>query len=347
MQNLQDIIKQLNKKIPNSIITNGKKEKIQSISTGSYALDSKIGISGYPLGRIIEIAGGEAAGKTTLALAGVKSYQKELPKKKCVFVDMEHTFDNALAEELGVDTKKLIIVNATTGEQAFDAINDMIETGEVSLIVVDSISAMVSMAEMEDSVGDAKIGMLGRLLSKALKKTVPLADRHKTTVLLLNQLREKIGGYKSAYGETRESTGGNALKFYSSLRIQVSKGKPFINQDDEIVGHKMRFKIIKNKVGTPNKKGEIPILYTVGVSTIDELIDIAISLQVVKVSGSWYSYVVSETEEQKIGQGIDSVRDYLKQTPAAYDILLQACKEELKRLKKERFKISNESYKEK
>ncbi len=347
METLNEIIKKLNKKIPNSIITNGKKEKIKSTSTGSYLLDAAIGISGYPEGKVIEIAGGEAAGKTTLSFAAIKSFQNKHKTRKCVFVDMEHTFDNELAKNQGIDVKKLIIINATTGEEAFDSINDMIKTGEVSLIIIDSISAMVSLAEMEDSVGDAKIGMLGRLLSKALKKTIPLADKHKTTIILLNQLREKIGGYKSMYGETRESTGGNALKFYSSLRIQVSKGKPYINNEDKIIGHKMKFKIIKNKVGLPNEKGEIPLLYTVGISKIDEMIEIAMRLGIVKIAGSWYSYVVSETEEQKIGQGIDSVRKYFTETADAYDILLSACRDELARLKKERFNINNKSYKEK
>lgn len=347
MDTLQEVIKNLTKKFNGSIITNGQKEKVRSISTGSYILDSKTGISGYPLGKLIEISGGEAAGKTTLAIAAVKSFQEKDKQRKCVFVDMEHTFDNEFAESMGIKTKDLIIVNPMSGEEAFDTVNDLLETGGISLIVIDSVAAMVSISEMEDSIGDAKIGMLGRLMSKGLKKTIPLADKHKTTILLLNQLREKIGGWKASYGETRESTGGNALKFYASMRIQVSKGKAFINQKNEIIGHQMRFKVVKNKAGLPYKEGEIPILYGRGVSTIDELITIAISLGVIIIAGSWYQYVVTEEDKQNIGQGMEAVRKYFQTNEPAMKILHSACKQELERLKKERFNIDYESYREK
>ena len=342
---LKETINQLNKKHDNIIITNGKKAKIKSISSGSLILDSQIGISGFPLGKIIEIAGGEAAGKTSLAIAAMKSFQNS-DKRKVAFIDLEHTYDMEMTTIMGVDNKNLIYVDAISGESASDIACDLIQTDSVSLVVIDSVSAMVSLAEMEDSIGDAKIGMLGRLMSKLLRKITPLANKHNVTVIFLNQLRDTIGGYKSPYGETRQSTGGNALKFYASLRIQLSKGKTFINDDDAVIGHKINFKITKNKVGLPNKKGYIPLIYAKGVSEIDEMIEIGKSLGVITNKGAFFYYVISETEEQKIGQGIHNTRKYFEETKEAYKILKDVCREELAFRKKNRFIIQNEKYKE-
>ena len=345
--NLKKVISELNKKHDNVIITNGKKEKIKSISTGSYILDSQIGISGFPIGKIVEIAGGEAAGKTSLAIAAMSSFQKNDKSRKVAFIDLEHTYDMEMTSQMGIDNKKLIYVNAISGEEASDIAMDLIKTDKVSLVVIDSVSAMVSLAEMEDSIGDAKIGMLGRLMSKLLRKITPLADKHKVTVIFLNQLRDKIGGYKAMYGETRQSTGGNALKFYASLRIQLTKGKAYINEDDTIVGHKINFRITKNKVGLPNKKGWIPLIYAKGISTIDELIEIATALKVIIKKGAFYYYVIDEKNQQKIGQGIVQTRKYFEDNESSYKILHEACKQELAYRKKNRFVIKNERYKEK
>ena len=342
---LKEIIKQLNKKHDNIIITNGNKKKIKSISSGSLILDSQIGISGFPLGKIVEIAGGEAAGKTSLAIAAMKSFQ-EKDKRKVAFIDLEHTYDMEMTSLMGIDNKNLIYVDAVSGESASDIACDLIKTDSVSLIVIDSVSAMVSLAEMEDSIGDAKIGMLGRLMSKLLRKITPLANLHQVTVIFLNQLRDSIGGYKPMYGDSRQSTGGNALKFYASLRIQLSKGKTYINDDDAVVGHKINFKITKNKVGLPNKKGYIPLIYAKGISEIDEMIEIGKALGVIKNKGAFFYYVISETEEQKIGQGIHNTRKYFEDSKEAYDTLRNACKEELEYRKKNRFLIQNNKYKE-
>lgn len=291
---------------PGTIMRLGDQAKleVETIPTGSIALDRAIGVGGLPKGRVIEIYGPESSGKTTVALHCVAEAQKR--GGIAAFIDAEHALDPVYAKNIGVDTENLLVSQPDNGEQALEVCDALVRSGAVDLIVVDSVAALTPRAEIEGEMGDTHVGLLARLMSQALRKLTANIGRTNTIVIFINQVREKIG---VLYGNPETTTGGRALKFYSSVRLEVRRGEP-IKKGNDIIGNRTKVKVVKNKVAPPFKTCEFDILYGEGISNESSLIDIAAEMGVLEKSGSWYSY-----KGERLGQGRDNVRQYLKEHP--------------------------------
>ncbi|MCQ2205036.1 MAG: recombinase RecA [Bacteroidales bacterium] len=276
-------------------------EKIPVIPSGSLGLDLALGVGGYPRGRVVEIYGPESSGKTTLAIHAIAEVQKQ--GGIAAFIDAEHAFDPFYAKKLGVDVDSLFMSQPDNGEQALEIAEQLIRSSAIDLIVIDSVAALTPKAEIEGDMGDNKVGLQARLMSQALRKITGALNKTNTTCIFINQLREKIG---VMFGNPETTTGGNALKFYASVRIDIRKVSP-IKEGDEVVGNTARAKVVKNKVAPPFKKAEFEIRYGEGVSKVGEILDIAVDLDIIKKSGSWFSY-----EDSKLAQGRESVLAILK-----------------------------------
>ena len=283
---------------------------VEAISTGSLALDLALGIGGLPKGRIIEIYGPESSGKTTLALHVLAQAQKA--GGEVAFIDVEHALEPAYARALGVDIDSLLISQPDTGEQALEITEALVRSGAIDVIVVDSVAALVPRAEIEGEMGDSFVGLHARLMSQALRKLTGAVGKTNTIVIFINQLREKVG---VMYGNPEVTTGGRALKFYSSVRIDVRRIEALKN-GSEIIGNRTRAKVVKNKMAPPFREAEFDIMYGEGISLIGELIDLGVKLGLVQKSGSWYSM-----GETRIGQGRDAAKQYLKNNPEIADNL--------------------------
>ena len=277
---------------------------VEAIPTGSLSLDIALGIGGVPKGRIIEIYGPESSGKTTVALHIVAECQKR--GGSAVFIDVEHALDPNYAKALGVDIDSLLVSQPDTGEQALEIAEALVRSGAVDIVVVDSVAAMVTKAEIEGEMGDSHVGVQARLMSQGLRKLTGAIGKSNCVAIFINQLREKIG---VMYGNPETTPGGRALKFYSSVRLDVRKKDP-IKEGGEIIGNLTRVKVVKNKVAPPFREAEFDIMYGEGISREGEIIDLAVKLDIIKKSGSWYSY-----EGNRIGQGRDKVKQYLKENP--------------------------------
>ena len=288
------------------------KMNLEVVSSGSLGLDLALGIGGFPKGRIIEIYGPESSGKTTVALHAVAEAQKA--GGVAAFIDAEHALDPAYAKALGVDIENLIISQPDTGEQALEITDTLVSSGIVDIIVVDSVAALVPKAEIEGEMGDSHMGLQARLMSQALRKLTSSINKSKTITIFINQLREKIG---VMFGNPETTTGGRALKFYASVRIDVRKIDT-IKQGDTLVGNRTRVKIVKNKVAPPFKQCEFDITYGQGISKVGEIVDLATNIDVIKKSGSWYSY-----NDSKLGQGRENVKTYLLENKSIMDEIEQ------------------------
>ena len=277
---------------------------VEAIPTGSLSLDIALGIGGVPRGRIVEIYGPESSGKTTVALHIVAEAQKM--GGEAVFIDVEHALDPVYAQALGVDIDSLLVSQPDTGEQALEICEALVRSGAIDVVVVDSVAAMTTKAEIEGEMGDSVVGLQARLMSQALRKLTGAISKSNAVCIFINQLREKIG---VMYGNPETTPGGRALKFYSSVRLDVRKKDP-IKEGGEIIGNLTRVKVVKNKVAPPFREAEFDIMYGEGISREGEIIDLAVKLDIIKKSGSWYSY-----EGNRIGQGRDKVKQYLKENP--------------------------------
>lgn len=277
---------------------------VDAIPSGSLALDKALGIGGYPKGRIIEIFGPESSGKTTLALHAIAECQKQ--GGRCAFIDAENAIDPVYAKHLGVDIDELILSQPDSGEQALDITELLIKSGAIDLVVVDSVAALVPQAELDGEMGDASVGLQARLMSKAMRKLAGVMNHSNTTAIFINQLREKVG---VMFGNPETTPGGRALKFYSSVRLDVRRSETLKNGADAY-GNVTKIKVVKNKVAPPFKTATVNIIYGEGISHSDELINLAVENDIVEKAGAWFSY-----EGEKIGQGINSVREYLKTHP--------------------------------
>ena len=277
---------------------------VDAIPSGSLALDKALGIGGYPKGRIIEIYGPESSGKTTLALHAIAECQKQ--GGRCAFIDAENAIDPVYAKHLGVDIDELILSQPDSGEQALDITELLIKSGAIDLVVVDSVAALVPQAELDGEMGDASVGLQARLMSKAMRKLAGVMNHSNTTAIFINQLREKVG---VMFGNPETTPGGRALKFYSSVRLDVRRSETLKNGADAY-GNATKIKVVKNKVAPPFKTATVNIIYGEGISHSDELINLAVENDIIEKAGAWFSY-----EGEKIGQGINSVREYLKTHP--------------------------------
>ena len=295
-------------------------EKVESISSGSIGLDIALGVGGYPKGRVIEIYGPESSGKTTLTLHAIAECQKA--GGIAAFIDAEHAFDRFYAEKLGVDLGELVISQPDNGEQALEIADNLIRSGAVDALVIDSVAALTPKSEIEGEMGDSKMGLHARLMSQALRKLTASISKTNCTVFFINQLREKIG---VMFGNPETTTGGNALKFYASVRIDIRRSTQLKDTEGGVLGNKTRIKIVKNKVAPPFKTAEFDIMYGEGISKIGEILDIGVEKDIIEKSGSWFSYGGS-----KLGQGRDSVKSILKDNPELMEELEQKILEELK-----------------
>jgi len=288
-------------------------EKVESISSGSIGLDIALGVGGYPKGRVIEIYGPESSGKTTLTLHAIAECQRA--GGIAAFIDAEHAFDRFYAEKLGVDLGELVISQPDNGEQALEIADNLIRSGAVDALVIDSVAALTPKSEIEGEMGDSKMGLHARLMSQALRKLTASISKTNCTVFFINQLREKIG---VMFGNPETTTGGNALKFYASVRIDIRRSTQLKNTEGGVLGNKTRVKIVKNKVAPPFKTAEFDIMYGEGISKIGEILDIGVERDIIEKSGSWFSYGGS-----KLGQGRDSVKSILKDNPELMEELEQ------------------------
>lgn len=295
-------------------------EDIPVIPSGSVGLDLALGVGGYPRGRIIEIYGPESSGKTTLALHAIAEAQKQ--GGIAAFVDAEHAFDRYYAQKLGIDVENLIISQPDNGEQALEIADNLIRSGAIDILVIDSVAALTPKAEIEGEMGESKMGLQARLMSQALRKLTATVNKTKCTVIFINQLREKIG---VMFGNPETTTGGNALKFYSSIRLDIRRSTQIKDSDNQASGNRARVKVVKNKVAPPFRMAEFDIMYGEGISKVGEVLDIGVDLGIVKKSGSWYSY-----DDARLGQGRDTVKDVLKDNPELMEEIEEKIKVALK-----------------
>jgi recombination protein RecA len=278
--------------------------EVPVIPSGSVALDVALGIGGYPRGRVIEIFGPESSGKTTLAIHAIAEAQKS--GGLAAIIDAEHAFDRTYAEKLGVDLENLYISQPDNGEQALEIADHLIRSGAIDIIVIDSVAALTPKAEIEGEMGDSKMGLQARLMSQALRKLTANISKTNTTCIFINQLRDKIG---VMFGNPETTTGGNALKFYASVRVDIRRINQ-IKEGEEVMGNRTKVKIVKNKLAPPFRKAEFDIIYGEGISRVGEIIDLGVELNIIKKSGSWFSY-----GETKLGQGRDAVKQLIQDNP--------------------------------
>jgi recombination protein RecA len=294
-------------------------EEVETISSGSLGLDLALGVNGYPKGRIIEIYGPESSGKTTLTLHAIAEAQKA--GGIAAFIDAEHAFDRGYAEKLGVDIENLIISQPDNGEQALEITENLIRSGAIDIVVIDSVAALTPKSEIEGEMGDSKMGLHARLMSQALRKLTGTISKTHCTVFFINQLREKIG---VMFGNPETTTGGNALKFYASIRLDIRRSSQ-IKDGDNVIGNRTKVKVVKNKVAPPFKTAEFDIMYGEGVSKTGEILDLAVEFEIIKKAGSWFSY-----GDTKLGQGRDAVKLLIKDNPELADELEQKIKQSIK-----------------
>ena len=299
-------------------------EEMEVIPTGSLTLDLALGVGGLPKGRIVEIYGPESSGKTTLAIHAIAECQKQ--GGVCAMIDAEHAFDRFYAEALGVDTENLLISQPDNGEQGLEIAENLIRSGAVDLLVIDSVAALTPRAEIEGEMGDTMVGVQARLMSKALRKLTGIVGKTNCCCVFINQLREKIG---VMFGNPETTTGGNALKFYSSVRIDIRRSSQ-IKDADEVIGNRTRVKIVKNKVAPPFRRAEFDIMYGMGISKSGEVIDLGVEAGIVRKSGSWFSY-----GETRLGQGRDAVKTLLGDNPELMEELEQKIKASLAGVKED------------
>lgn len=298
---------------------------VDAISSGSLGLDLALGVGGYPRGRVVEIYGPESSGKTTLTLHAIAEAQKK--GGIAAFIDAEHAFDRTYGEALGIDIDNLIISQPDHGEQALEITDNLIRSGAIDIIVIDSVAALTPKSEIEGEMGDSKMGLHARLMSQALRKLTSSISKTNCTVIFINQLREKIG---VMFGNPETTTGGNALKFYCSVRLDIRRSTQIKDNNSEVKGNKTRVKVVKNKVAPPFKTAEFDIMYGEGISKVGEIIDIGVDYEIIKKAGSWYSY-----EDTKLGQGRDAVKTLLLENPDLMEELEVKIKEAIKIAKSE------------
>lgn len=295
-------------------------QDVDSIPSGSLGLDIALGVGGYPRGRVVEIYGPESSGKTTLALHAIAEAQKQ--GGIAAFIDAEHAFDRFYAENLGIDLESLIMSQPDNGEQALEIVDNLIRSGAIDIIVIDSVAALTPKSEIEGEMGDSKMGLHARLMSQALRKLTSSISKTNCTVIFINQLREKIG---VMFGNPETTTGGNALKFYCSVRLDIRRSTQIKDSNSEVQGNKTRVKVVKNKIAPPFRMAEFDIMYGEGVSKVGEIIDIGVDYEIIRKAGSWYSY-----GETRLGQGRDSVIGLLKDNPELMEELEEKITEAIK-----------------
>lgn len=304
---LEQALKQIEKQFgKGSVMKLGEKSdlKIETISSGSLALDAALGVGGYPRGRVIEIYGPESSGKTTVALHAIAEVQAK--GGQAAFIDAEHALDPAYAQKLGVNIDELLLSQPDTGEQALEIAEALVRSGAVDIIVVDSVAALVPKAEIEGEMGDSHMGLQARLMSQALRKLSGAINKSKTIAIFINQVREKIG---VMFGNPETTPGGRALKFYSSVRLEVRRAET-LKQGTEMIGNRTKIKIVKNKVAPPFRVAEVDIMYGEGISKEGEIVDIGSEMDILQKSGSWYSY-----NNERVGQGRENAKQFLKENP--------------------------------
>lgn len=336
---LQMAISQIERKYGSGTIMSMGENKhldVECLPTGSLMLDMALGIGGLPKGRIIEVYGTESSGKTTLCLHAVAEAQKA--GGTAAFIDVEHALDPVYAKNLGVDIDNLLVSQPDTGEQALEIIETLVRSGAIDIVVLDSVAAMATQSEIDGDMGDAHVGVQARLMSQAMRKLTAIIGKTNCVAVFINQIREKIG---VIYGNPETTPGGRALKFYSSVRIEVRKGEPLKN-GTEVYGNRVKCKVVKNKVAPPFKTAEFDMIFGQGISRMGELVDCAVELGIIKKSGSWFSY-----DDMKIGQGRDKVFDFLKENPKLCVEIEQKVRDELTKKNNEESSAEQEQKKTK
>jgi len=293
---------------------------VEATSSGSLGLDIALGVGGYPKGRVVEVYGPEASGKTTLTLHAIAECQKK--GGIAVFIDAEHAFDRFYAKNLGVDVENLIISQPDHGEQALEITDNLIRSGAIDMVIIDSVAALTPKSEIEGEMGDSKMGLHARLMSQALRKLTSSISKTNCTVFFINQLRDKIG---VMFGSPETTTGGNALKFYASIRVDIRRSTQIKNSDGVVIGNRTRVKIVKNKVAPPFRLAEFDIMYGKGISKVGEIVDLAVNSEIINKSGSWFSY-----EGTKLGQGREAVKAILSDNPELMEKLEKQIKDLVK-----------------